>query len=202
MACLSTVLAWFLPFLKKIEDLSSAQLAIKQDIEDMRHQIAELRPSPDQPSVATLQKRIDELDLHSSTCFFTNMQFQDAVNNLDQTTGELDQCEVLHNGLPADPVLSNETIATRITKAVGVPGLSNHVAFVREWKLKVLSSTSTAHTKPACRAVVLRMASSSSRNQLVSNSHKLTNLSTDSVFGSGGGGRLSMRALWPKHIYE
>ena len=55
--------------------------------------------------------------------------------------------------------------------------------------------------KESC-AIVLKLSSSTIRDQLVSKSHKLSHKSVNEIFDSEREGHLSLFPLWPKSTYE
>ncbi|CAB0035045.1 unnamed protein product [Trichogramma brassicae] len=108
-----------------------------------------------------------------------------------------DDCEVLLSGLSLESTLTDSAILDKTLSNIGLPQHTRFITRTRGWSQKnQRKNPNSGHT----RSLVFQCSSPVVRDTIISHSHKLSNIRTQSLFNTDGEGSLSLRPLWPKKV--
>ncbi|KAL7303036.1 hypothetical protein TKK_0004255 [Trichogramma kaykai] len=109
-----------------------------------------------------------------------------------------DECEVLLSGLPLKLTLTDKAILDKTLSNKGLPLHTRFITRTRSWIQKNQSKNSnSSHT----RSLVFKCSSPLVRDTIISCSHKLSNIRTQSLFNTDGEDNdLYLRPFWPKPV--
>ncbi|CAB0036288.1 unnamed protein product [Trichogramma brassicae] len=108
-----------------------------------------------------------------------------------------DTCEILLSGIPSSADLANEQLLDSVFTAMGLVNFNRFVSHTRDWKPKITNEA----RKDVTRAIVVKLASPSTRDDCLSSASRLASISAQTLFGAGGDGKLRLRALWPREVH-
>ena len=122
-----------------------------------------------------------------------------------------DPREIIVRGIPQAVTLEPLQIAAALLTALNLPQLASLVTGFRPWNSpdRVAPAVRPATGAPPVqapvdplRAFVFTLACPSTRDDILQKSPGLRNLDCQTIFGAGGGAKLTMNAIWPDPIHK
>ncbi|CAB0027845.1 unnamed protein product [Trichogramma brassicae] len=139
-----------------------------------------------------LRSEVEALQIRNSTLSDTTSLTTAVPERIE------DPCEVRFGGFPTEVDATATVTATKILKAMGLARFGAHIVRVREW----VDRDTRASVRPATRQMVVQFASPLIRDQVISSSPRLRELSSRGLFGVGGGGCIYASSVLPRDVYH
>ncbi|XP_016838866.1 uncharacterized protein LOC107980824 [Nasonia vitripennis] len=116
-----------------------------------------------------------------------------------------DPCEIRISGLPDSSDLSIRDMAERVFAAIGCPDFGKHVLEVREWLHRPANATagqSEQGNERRKRCIVVQFISNVVRDMVLRSVKKLDKQISQSLFGTGGKGKIYVNIVYPRSVYQ